>query len=188
MLISFCIAVCTGTPLGLLMGYFDKIYYSLEFIVDFFRSVPATAMFPLFMLFFGISDKSKIAITAFACSLIILVNTMYGVKHSGKLRMIVARTLKANNFQLFTKVMFPSALPNIFAGLRTAISLSLILIIVTEMFAGTIYGLGHRILNAQLVYRIPEMYSAIILTGILGFLMNNIFIKIERRVIHWTNK
>jgi len=59
---------------------------------------------------------------------------------------------------------------------------------VVEMFIGTNVGLGHRILDAQLVYKIPEMYSAIIITGIIGFLINKLFILLEKRVIHWSGR
>ena len=188
MLVSFALAAIIGIPLGLVMGYSDKIYYSLEFFVDFFRSLPATAMFPLFMLFFGIGDESKIAVTAFACALIIVVNTMYGVHHASKLRIMAAKIMKAGTTKLFTKVIFPDALPGTFAGMRIAVSLALIIIIVTEMFIGTNFGLGRRIIDAQLVYRIPEMYAAIIIAGVLGFIVNTAFVLIEKRIVHWTGK
>ncbi len=187
-LLSFGIAALIGIPIGLLMGHSERIYYSLEFFVDFFRSVPATAMFPLFMLVFGIGDESKVAVTAFACALVIVVNTMYGVHQASKLRITVARVMKAGKAKLFGKVIFPDALPNIFAGMRIAVSLALIIIIVTEMFIGTNAGLGRRIIDAQLVYRIPEMYASIIIAGMLGFVVNIVFVRIEKRVVHWVGK
>ncbi|HIH20405.1 TPA: ABC transporter permease, partial [Candidatus Micrarchaeota archaeon] len=76
----------------------------------------------------------------------------------------------------------------IFAGLRIALSLGLIVAIVTEMFIGTTVGLGRRIIDAQLVYRVPEMYAAIILTGILGYVLNRLFLWYERRTIHWSGR
>src|SRR3989344_8862469 len=79
--ISFAIAVVIGLPLGLWLGSSEKIYRSFEFVIDFFRSTPATALFPLFLLVFGITDKSKIAVAAFASMLIIIFNTAYGVMH-----------------------------------------------------------------------------------------------------------
>ncbi|HLD06913.1 MAG TPA: ABC transporter permease subunit, partial [Candidatus Nanoarchaeia archaeon] len=74
--LGFIIACLIGIPLGLLMGYSDRIYYSLEFVVEFFRSIPATALFPLFLLSFGIGDQSKIALTAWAAGLILIINAM----------------------------------------------------------------------------------------------------------------
>jgi len=188
MFAGYFIATLIGIPIGLLMGYYKKVYNSLEFVVDFFRSVPATALFPLFLLFFGIGNEAKIAVVVFAASLIIIVNTMYGVRHGKQLRIIAAKTMKADKFDMFRKVIFPEALPEIFAGLRIAVSLSLVLVIVTEMFVGTMVGLGHIIIDAQLVYKIPEMYAAIILVGIIGYVINVAVRKLEERIVHWKGK
>lgn len=183
---GFIIACLIGIPIGLLMGYYDKIYSSLEFVVEFFRSIPATALFPLFLLFFGIGDQSKIALTAWAASLVLIINSMYGVHLGKKLRIKAAKTMHIKGFNLFKKIIFPEALPQILGGMRIAISLSLVIVVVTEMFIGTNFGLGFRIINAQLVYKIPEMYSVIFLTGIFGYILNKIFISVEKKMVHWT--
>ena len=185
---GYAIAVVLGITLGVLMGYSRRIYSMFEFLVDFFRSIPATALFPLFLLFFGIGDEAKIAVVVWSATLIILVNTMYGVRHGSKLRLLVAQTMKTGRWMLFRKVIIPDALPHIFAGLRIALSLGLIVVIVTEMFIGTTVGLGRRIIDAQLVYRVPEMYAAIILTGILGYVLNRLFLWYERKTIHWSGR
>jgi NitT/TauT family transport system permease protein len=185
---GFLIACIIGIPLGLLMGYYDRIYNSLEFVVEFFRSVPATALFPLFLLSFGIGDQSKIALTAWTASLVLIINSMYGV-HLGKgLRIKAAKTMRMKGLVLFRKIIFPEALPQIFNGMRIAVSLSLVVVVVTEMFIGTNFGLGHRIIDAQLVYRIPEMYAAIFIAGVLGFLISKVFIYSEKRIVHWKGK
>ena len=152
--LGFIIACLIGIPLGLLMGYSNRIYYSLEFIVEFFRSIPATALFPLFLLFFGIGDQSKIALTAWTAGLVLIINAMYGVHLGKELRIKSAKTMRMSGFNLFQKIIFPEALPQIFSGMRIAVSLALVIVIVTEMFIGTNFGLGHRIIDAQFVYRI----------------------------------
>lgn len=187
-LAGFIIACIIGIPLGLLMGYSDKIYYSLEFIVEFFRGIPATALFPLFLLFFGIGDLSKIALTAWAAGLVLIINSMYGVHMGKELRIKSARTMRMSGLSLFQKIIFPEALPQIFGGMRIALSLSLVIVIVTEMFIGTKFGLGRRIIDTQLIYRIPEMYATIFITGVLGFLINKCFIFSEKAVIYWKGK
>ena len=186
--LGFMIACLVGIPLGLLMGYSDKVYYSLEFVVEFFRSIPATALFPLFLLFFGVGDTSKIALTAWTAGLVLILNSMYGVHLGKELRIKAAKTMRISGFNLFKKIIFPEALPQVFNGMRVAISLSLIIVVVTEMFIGTNFGLGHRIIDAQLVYQISEMYAVILTTGILGFLTNKSFIFIEKRIVHWQGK
>jgi len=186
--IAFFIAGVMGIPLGLLLGSSRKLYESFEFVIDFFRSIPATAMFPLFTLVFGIEDRSKIAVTAFAAGLIIIFNTAYGVMHTKKSRTLAVRLMGATRLHIFRFVSFWETLPQIFVGLRTALSLSLVIIIVTEMFIGTYVGLGRRIIDFQYIYNIKGMYAVILLTGILGYLINVIFIMVEKRLLHWTEK
>lgn len=185
---AFAMACFVGIPFGLLMGYYERIYDSFEFIIEFFRAIPPTALFPLFLLFLGIGNLAKVSMAFWGAFLIIVINSMYGVKHAKKLRIKAAIVMKAKGLSLFTKVIFPEAMPQIATGMRVALSLSLILIVVVEMFIGTSAGLGHRIINAQLVYETPEMYSAIIMAGLLGFILNSLFIALEKRIIHWSGK
>lgn len=187
-IIGFGIAAVIGVPLGLLMGYSSKVYNALEFTVEFFRGIPTTALFPLFLLIFGIGDQAKFAVTAWGAGLVILINSMYGVHLGKELRIRVAKTMKVKGFELFRKVIFPEALPQIFSGFRVAISLSLIIVIVTEMFIGTEAGLGKRIIDAQLVYQTADMYAAILMTGVIGFLLNKIMMLVENKVVHWKGK
>lgn len=188
MFIGLGFATIIGVPLGLFFGYYTKYYDLFEFPIDFLRSIPPPTLFPLFMLLFGIGNASKIAPIVFACSFYILINTMYGVRNVKKLRIKVGKIWKMSGIKMFTNIIFPESLPYIAAGLRLAISLSLILSIVFEMFAGTKYGIGQRILDFQLLYDIPEMYAMILIAGILGYTINNIFIYIEKKTIHWSGK
>jgi ABC-type nitrate/sulfonate/bicarbonate transport system permease component len=188
MMAGYFIAVGIGVPLGIILGYWEKIYDSVEFIIDFFRSFPATAMFPLFMLAFGLGDGSKIALVVFGCALLILVNTTYGVHGGSRTRKMVAETMKASQVYIMTKVVLPEALPQIAAGLRLALSLSLIIVVVLEMFIGTKRGLGFLIYNAHMTYQIADMYAFIVLAGLIGYFINQGFVKLEDKVIHWTGK
>lgn len=188
MMAGYSLAVTIGIPLGIVLGYWEKIYESVEFIIDFFRSFPATAMFPLFMLAFGIGDGSKIALVVFGCSLLILVNTTYGVHGCSHTRKMVAQTMKASEAYIMAKVVLPEALPQISAGLRLALSLSLIIIVVLEMFIGTKRGLGFLIYNAHMTYQIADMYAFIVLAGLTGYFINQGYVKLENKVIHWAGK
>ena len=188
MMAGYVIAVGIGVPLGIVLGYWEKIYDSVEFIIDFFRSFPATAMFPLFMLAFGLGDASKIALVVFGCALLILVNTTYGVHGGSRTRKMVAETMKASEAYIMTKVVLPEALPQIAAGLRLALSMSLIIVVVLEMFIGTTRGLGFLIYNAHMTYQIPDMYAFIVLSGLIGYFINQGFVKVQDKVIHWTGR
>jgi len=187
-IVGFLIAAVIGIPIGLFMGYYKKVYGAFEIIVDFFRSLPALAIFPLLMFFFGIGDAAKITTTIFSCSLIVAVNSIYGVTNSRKTRQIVASLMEANPREIFLRVILMDALPQVFVGMRTSLSLAVVVVIVTEMFIGTNWGIGHRIFEAQLTYRVPEMYSSIIIAGLLGYALNKGFVAIEQKVIHWSGK
>jgi len=185
---GYILAILLGIPLGIMVGYWEKVYNSLEFVIEFFRGFPATSLFPLFMLAFGIGDAAKIAIVIFSCSLVITINTLYGVRNSSKTRQMVAETMKASNTYIFARVILPDALPYITAGLRTALSLTLIIVVILEMFIGTDKGLGHLIYNAHMTYQIPQMYATIVITGLIGYGMNKGFIKLEEEIIHWAGR
>src|SRR5205814_4892783 len=131
-LLSFLVAV----PAGLVLGRFPNLYRFIEFPVDFFRSIPSSALFFLFILFFGIGDASKIAVVFYGCSLILLVNTVYGAKPTKEKedRINMLRSFGATTWQIFRLAIFPDSVPHILAGMRVCISLSLVLVIVTEMF------------------------------------------------------
>ena len=94
----------------------------------------------------------------------------------------------ASQRDIFWSIVLPESAPGMFAGLRIALSLSFVLIVVTEMFIGTTMGLGYQIMNSQLVYRIPDMYAGIVLAGLTGYVANSCLLRIEARVLHWVGK
>ena len=187
-LIAFIVSIILGVPIGMLMGYYKKIYDSLEFMVEFFRSIPATALFPLFLFFFGINEFSKIASAIFGGVLIIIVNTMAGVRFANKLRVKTAKLYHAKGFKLFRYVLLPEALPSILTGFRITYSICFVIIILVEMFIGTNLGLGKLIIYAQQVYEIPEMYAFIFITGLIGFFGNKLLYVIEKKALHYTGR
>jgi ABC-type nitrate/sulfonate/bicarbonate transport system permease component len=188
LLAGFSLAVVVGVTIGLVMGTSEPLREALEFPVDSLRSIPATALFPLFLIVLGIGTKSNIALTAFPCIWIMSINTMYGVRNSSQVRKQIAKVFKASSSQQFFKVTLPDALPYIATGLRLSIAIALHMAIVAEMFTGTREGLGRRIFDAQLLLRIPEMYALIIMAGIIGYALNMGWLAVERRLVHWAGR
>jgi len=180
--------IVLGIAIGIAVGYSQRLYSSLEVLIDFFRSVPVAALIPLFLLFFGIGDRAKMATAGWATCLIVLVNTTYGVRNCRIARLMIARTMKANWFQTLLKVVLPDSMPQIVAGVRTALSIALIVVVATEMLMGTKAGLGKRIFDSSMTYSIGDMYAAILLTGALGYCMNKLFVMCERRLVHWSGR
>ncbi|MFT0877669.1 MULTISPECIES: ABC transporter permease [Rhodopseudomonas] len=185
---SIAIAIVAGVPVGIVLGAKAAVYRSVEFIVDFFRSTPATAMFPLFLLLFGLGDLAKIAVAAFAAWLVIVFNVAYGVMNARQTRILAARSMGASSLRIFRDVIFFETLPQTFIGLRTAVSLALVVIIVAEMFIGATDGMGHRIIDAQISYSLTDMYGSILIAGAMGYGLNLILLFIERSIIHWSGK
>ena len=187
-LFSFLLASVVGIPLGLVMGFVPSFYRMVEFLVDFFRSIPPIALLPLFLLAFGLGESSKIAVPLYGSVVIIIINSAYGVKNAPVLRRTVARVYGFSNWQVFWKIVFFDSLPQVFVGMRTALSLALVLTIVVEMFFGSQNGLGKRIYDYHLLFDTPEMYAVIITTGVIGYLLSKTFILIERIILHWSDK
>jgi NitT/TauT family transport system permease protein len=185
---SVLIAVVAGVPIGIVLGAKAAIYRSLEFLIDFFRSTPATALFPLFLLLFGLGDFAKIAVAAFAAWLVIVFNVAYGVMNARQTRILAARSMGASSLRIFKDVIFFETLPQTFVGLRTAVSLALVVIIVAEMFIGATDGLGHRIIDAQISYSLTDMYGSILIVGAMGYGLNLALLLIERSLVHWSGK
>ena len=185
---AFAMAAVAGIPVGIVLGANQKIYRSIEFLVDFFRSTPATAMFPLFLLIFGIGDFAKIAVAAFAAWLVVVFNVAYGVMNARQTRILAARVMGASSLRVFRDVMFFESLPQTFVGLRMAASVALVVIIVAEMFIGSSDGLGRRIIDSQQVFDLQQMYASIIASGIMGYGMNVFFLGIEKWLVHWSGK
>ncbi len=185
---SFLIALVVAVPLGIVLGASRKLYESIEFTIDFFRSTPASAMFPLFLVIFGVGEKTKIAVAAFGAALVILFNVAYGVMGARKQRQLAARVMGAPRWRVLTDVTLLESMPQVFVGMRSGVSLALVIIIVAEMFIGSTDGLGQRVMNAQMIFDMPEMYAAIFAAGMLGYAMNLVFILAERRFVHWGGK
>lgn len=187
-LAAFAIATAVGMPLGIALGSNEKAYRSVEFLIDFFRSTPSSALIPLFLLIFGINDINKIAIAAFGAFLIVVFNCAYGVINARKQRVAAARVMGATPWQIFKDVLFWESLQPTFVGLRSAVSMALVIVVVAEMFIGSENGLGHKIIDAQQVMNVRTMYAAIMAAGILGYALNVLFLALERRIVHWSGR
>ena len=185
---AFALALGLGLPLGIAVGSSERVYRAIEFLIDFFRSTPATALFPLFMIIFGLGDFSKVAVAAFSAFLIILFNVAYGVMNARPTRMLAARVMGASRLRIFAQVTLFESLPQTFVGVRTAVSLALVVIIVAEMFIGSDSGLGKRIIDAQITFDMPGLYGTILMTGALGYAFNLSLFALERRLVHWAGR
>lgn len=184
-LTGFIIGSIIGIVGGLMIGSYRKVYEIMEFPIDFFRSIPATAIFPLFIAIWGLGDQTKISITAWSSSMVVLVNTIYGVKNTPDILLVVAKLKRLSSVKTYLYIRLPAAISHIVAGMRTAISFALIVQIVAEMFLGSSAGLGKRIFNATSIFEMSEAYAIVIVVGIIGYSLNMLMLRFEKHFVHW---
>lgn len=180
------IAAVSGIPMGLYLGYRREVYAFVEGPIHALRSVPASALFPLLLLVVGVGNSAIVALATYPSLLVILVNVVSGARRANIRRIYQAEILGLSPFRKLRDVLFYEALPQIFDGVRTAVSYSLVLVIAVEMFIGAgDKGLGRCIYDYQSAYRIPETYASIVLAGCIGILLNQGLSMLERRSLRW---
>jgi NitT/TauT family transport system permease protein len=170
---------------GVLMGTYKPVFDALKIIVEFLRPVPSVAMIPLAILFFGLGATMRISVITYAAFWPLLINTIYGVRAIDPLALDVARNFGITGAQALWRVTLPSALASIATGFRISSTIALVVTITTELIAGN-NGIGFYISQMEQANRLPPMYAGILLTGILGYLLNSLFVTLERRLVFWT--
>jgi ABC-type nitrate/sulfonate/bicarbonate transport system permease component len=184
MALGYGIAVVVAITAGLLLGLSPRARRAAAPIVEFLRSIPPPALLPFAILVIGVGTSMKVFIIAFVCVWPILLNTIDGVTGVDPTLRETTRVYGIPARDRVWRVMLPAATPQIFAGMRTSLSLALILMVISEMVAST-NGIGYFVLQSQRTFAIPEMWSGILLLGILGYVLNGGFLLIERRVLRW---
>ena len=182
--LGFGIAVVVAISTGLLLGLSPRARRAAAPIVEFLRSIPPPALLPFAILVIGVGNSMKVFIIAFVCIWPILLNTIDGAAGIDPTLEDTTRVYGVDRRDNLLRVVLPAAAPQIFAGIRTAVSLALILMVISEMVAST-NGIGYFVLQSQRTFAIPEMWSGILLLGILGYTLNGIFVLIERRMLRW---
>jgi ABC-type nitrate/sulfonate/bicarbonate transport system permease component len=182
--IGYFIAVAIGVGGGIALGLSPVLRRTTEPIVEFLRAVPAPALLPFALLVLGVGNDSKIFVIAFVCLWPILLNAVDGVAGVDPTLVDTGRVYRIPARDRLTHVVLPAAAPQIFAGMRTSLSLALILMVISEMVASS-NGIGYFVLQSQRSFAIPEMWSGIILLGILGYAFNAVFLLLERRALAW---
>lgn len=181
---GFAIAVALGVPLGLLIGWYRLVAEVLNPVLELFRNTAALSLLPVFILIMGIGESSKIAFVAYACIWPVLLNTISGVESVDPLLVKSARSLGFGSLRTFQKVVLPAAVPTIFTGIRLAGSFSLLVLIAAEL-VGANSGLGFLITYSQQNFAIPNMYAAIITISMIGIVLNQLLLLLERHFSTW---
>lgn len=181
---GFLIAAVPGVLLGLIMGLWWPLRALLSPIAAAFFAIPKIAILPLVIIIFGLGETSKIAMVAISVFFLVVMSTMSAVLEVDSRYFDVARNAGASWMQQVRTVALPGALPGIFTGLRLALGFSLLVIVGTEFLAAN-EGIGHFIWNSYQTFAIEKMYVGLIVTGLLGWLLNLVMDEVERLVIPW---
>lgn len=181
---GLALATALAIVIGVLMGAVPVVYDALKIIVEFLRPIPSVAMIPLAILFLGLGGPMRVAVITYASFWPLLISTLYGVRAVDPVSLDTARNFGISPAATLWRVTLPSALANISTGLRVSASIALVVTVTTELVAGN-SGIGFYVSQMEQANRLPPMYAGILLTGLLGYLVNAMFFQLERRVVFW---
>ncbi|MBI3014941.1 MAG: ABC transporter permease [Candidatus Tectomicrobia bacterium] len=178
------LALAVGIPCGVLMGAFPGFYAGGRTLLEFLRPIPSVAVIPIAILLLGIEFKMRTAVVFYGSLWPVLLNTLYGIYDVDPVYVDTARVFGRRRGNILRAVVLPAALPYIFTGVRIASAIALILAVTSEMVAGS-SGLGFYVKTSEMSLRVGEMYGGILLTGILGYLLNVGFLSLEKVILGW---
>jgi NitT/TauT family transport system permease protein len=180
------LAVVVAVPLGLLLGSSATAHAASRAFVELLRPVPSVALIPLAILLFGRGTEMKVALILYASVWPILINTVSGVHDVDPVAVDTARSFGLRGRALLLRVTLPSAAPFVFTGVRVAAAIALILAVSTELLAGGGRGIGTWMLERSLAGSAQaSVYAGTIVAGLLGLLVNVVFVAWERRLFAW---
>ncbi len=177
-------SIALGIAVGTLVGLFRPLRELVEPIFEFFRAIPPPVMIPVITVILGATDSTKVIIIVLGAVWPVLLNTIDGVRGTDSVMKETARSFRITPFQRLWSLVLPAAMPRIMTGIRQAMSIALILMVISEM-SNTSAGLGNRIVYFQRNYLVAEMWSGIALLGLVGVLLALIFGMVERRMLRW---
>ena len=183
-LAGYLLAVALAIPMGILTGWWKLANDTVGSILELLRPIPALALIPLAIVWMGFGEAPKIAMIAYASFFSVYVNTQAGVRNVDPLHVKVMRVYGNGTRDVLTKVVLYSMLPYVFTGLRYSAAVALILLVAVEL-VGSQNGLGFFLFQSQAFLQVPDMFSAILVFGAMGFTANLLLLALERRVIRW---
>ena len=181
---GFVLAAVIGVVAGTLIGLVPRLQRATQPVTELVRSIPPPLLFPFALVVFGIGDGSKVALIALGSVWPVLLNTVDGVRGVDPHVLDVARSFRIGRWREVTRVVLPAASPKIVAGLRIALSVALLLMVVSEMRGGT-DGIGFRIRSAERTFDTAASYAGVIVIGAIGLVANLVFVVIEGRLMRW---
>ncbi|WP_040703694.1 ABC transporter permease [Nocardiopsis salina] len=184
LLTGFALAAVLGVGAGVALGLSRTLRDLTEPVLEFLRAVPPPVLVPLLMLLVGLDSTMRVAVIASGCVWPVLLNTIEGVRSVDPVLSDTCRVYRIRGRRRLTTLVLRSASPQIMTGLRQALSIAVILMVISEMFASS-SGLGFAVVQFQRGFAIPEMWTGIVLLGLLGVALSLLFGQVEKRVLSW---
>ena len=178
------ISVFIGIAMGVVIGSVRWVRWLVSPLLEFLRAIPSTIMIPVLLLVIGINDAMKVTVIVLGCLWPVLLNTISGVASIDSVLANTGRVYGLRGVDRLRFLVLPGASPQIFAGIRQSLGVGLILMVVSEMFAAT-EGIGYATINFQNRIAIPEMWSGILLLGLMGVVLSVVFQLVQSRVLAW---
>lgn len=182
--VGVLVSIVVGVVAGTVIGSTPWLRALLEPMLEFFRAIPPVVLVPVLMLLMGIGDGMKLAVIVSGSVWPVLLNTVEGVRAQDPVLADTSRSYRIRGGLAYRFFVLPAASPQIMAGVRLTLSIGLILMVISEMFASS-SGLGYQIVFFQRQYMIAEMWSGTVLLGLVGVVVAAVFHLVERRVLHW---
>ncbi|MEM8957904.1 MAG: ABC transporter permease [Pseudomonadota bacterium] len=182
--IGFAIGATLGVTLGLMTGRIAVVRTLLNPFLNLLRPIPAIALVPVAIVWFGIGEGSKYFVVSYTVFLTVWFNTHHGMEYVPETYLRAARSLGASKLREFLTVVIPAAAPHIFAGIRLGVALAFLSLVAAEL-SGASSGLGFRLQEARQYIRTDRMFSLLIILGILGATVDLIVHRIGQKLVHW---
>ncbi|GGM56018.1 nitrate ABC transporter permease [Micromonospora sonchi] len=183
-LVGFGLALVVGIVVGVVLGLLPRFEEAIRPLLEFLRSTPGVALLPIATLFLGIGDGMKVFMIALASMWPILLNTIDGVRSVEPVLLRVASSYRLSLKHRIRYIYVPHSAPQIFAGARLSLAIAAVVMVVTEMI-GSPGGIGYFILDSQRTFNILNMWSGIVMLGVLGYLLNFGFRLVEAHILDW---
>ncbi len=182
--VGFVIGAIPGVVLGRAVGINRWVAAYFEPVISILYPIPKIAVLPLVLLVFGIGEASKYALVAIGVFFLMAINTAAGVRQIDRTAIDVARAYRLRMLTMYTKVLLPGSLPNIFAGAKLSIGIAIVLAVAAE-FTAAKSGLGYTIWNGWETLQVERMYVALVVVSLLGYLLSSVVDLCERWLAPW---
>lgn len=181
---GYAMAALAGVGLGLLIAWSRIVEDFFDPLIELIRPLSTFALIPIFFLWFGIGNTSKIMIIFKSCFFPIVLNTIAGIKGVDKKLIMAARSLGADGRQMWTRVLLPSAMPMIITGMRISTAIAMMALVGVEMLSSD-SGLGFLVIDAQRTFDTERVFAGIVVLALLGFSLDRLARKIQGRILSW---